>query len=791
MADFIWGALAGLFITILDWVAYTLLSYSYTIFLVVSKINLFATEGGMAIFETVTKQIYTIVGVAMVFVFAYQLVLLIINPEGGNQKSPSKLFFDSVVSMISVLVLPTIFNYMTIFQEHVLENGTIPAILLGTNASTDIGETAGNKISMMVFMSFFHPDNSDYTTFYNEKGQLKGFTYDGATAEGDAVGDCKGNGDKDTVCQAYYDALKSFETDHKISSLTNQEALKKAIYKDDKGMTYMWILSTVCAVVVAWFFVTYSIDIGTRAVKLGFLQIIAPAPVILRIFPQTRKTFETWFGELTKTYVEIFIRLAVIFFIVRLIQILPSIVNSVFTSMSGVSDSIILKCLALVLLILGLLKFAQEAPELIKTMFNTGGNWMKGLNLKPGVKKHIEDNKLGMAGIGAGAGLVGGMIGGAGNAMRTAKERAGEGNGSWAKNFGAAAYGGIRGAVTGAVHGGKNAPTSLNKKDMGENFNAHVRAAQESYNKGTWAEKIIRAGQDKAAEGNGGRWKAMAQQTGTMIKDGLKDTFVKPIQDRQELFQGTTMSKEARIEKLGNLQAIIDKVQSFGANDSKLQAAEAALKQFNADSGALGKGVAVKASFDQSNVSFDASSGLYKADERLQAYLDTQDPSKHQGIMEALFKQQAKLNADIMAKTDASGHSPFKAELDALRQAYEKDVKEKKDAAYAPAEVSKTINSAMSSFLEEYKSCQHQLSADLTKAMDQKAKDFASSHNLKTATGKEITNIEQLAELMGTKGTTITPEMVDLMKDIKAEIKTANAAAILEEKKTAADPGKK
>ena len=68
-----------LFISWLDWVAYTFLSLSYSVFLAVSQINIFATEGGMAIFETVSTQLYTVVGIAMIFVFAYQLVLLIIS----------------------------------------------------------------------------------------------------------------------------------------------------------------------------------------------------------------------------------------------------------------------------------------------------------------------------------------------------------------------------------------------------------------------------------------------------------------------------------------------------------------------------------------------------------------------------------------------------------------------------------------------------------------------------------------------------------------------------------------
>lgn len=556
-----------LFISWLDWVAYTFLSLSYSVFLAVSQINIFATEGGMAIFETVSTQLYTVVGIAMIFVFAYQLVLLIINPDNGNQKSPSKLFFDSVISMITVLVLPTIFNYMTIFQGHVLSNGTIPAILLGTSATTDIGDDAGNKIAMMVLISFYHPKETTYSTFYGIDGELKS----------SAVSDCtSANGDSST-CQNFYDALADFESDHKIASITGVESIRKAVYKGSESMSYMWVLSTVAAVFVAWFFITYSIDIGTRAVKLGFLQLIAPAPVILRIFPQTRKTFEMWFGELKKTYIEIFIRLAVIFFVVRLIQIVPDLIGAIFSSTSDVVDNVLLQCIAVVILILGLLKFAQEAPELIKNMFNNGGNLLDGLNLKPGVRKHIEDNKLGMKGISMGAGAIGGMLGGAGNAIRAAYNRTpkdqttGQRTLGWGKKAGAAIYGGVRGAVTGAVHGSKNTMEHLNRKDFQNQRDASATAAQESYNKGTALEKIIRAGQDVTAQGGNviDAARAMNDKRVSMAEKAAEKR-ADARAERRAAYYGESMASDARIETLSNLTRLASGLSTIVDSDTEL-----------------------------------------------------------------------------------------------------------------------------------------------------------------------------------------------------------------------------
>ena len=85
-------------------------------------------------------------------------------------------------------------------------------------------------------------------------------------------------------------------------------------------MTYSIVLSSFAALACAYVFFIYAIDIGTRAVKLGVLQLISPVPVVLRIFPNTKKSFDTWFSHLKKTYLELFIRVAVIFFALEVVK---------------------------------------------------------------------------------------------------------------------------------------------------------------------------------------------------------------------------------------------------------------------------------------------------------------------------------------------------------------------------------------------------------------------------------------------------------------------------------------
>ena len=472
-----------IFIGLLDGVAYTLVSLSYRIFLAVSELNLFGgkSAASQAIYDTFTQKIYLVLSVIMLFVFAYQLILLIINPDGDGTKKTTGLLKDLVISIALVVVLPVIFRYMTVFQDHVIRNNTIGAIVLGTApTSSETKETAyGDSIGMTVLMSFYHPQGTGYNTFFDTMGNLKD--------RDEAINDCKEAGEGDDsqdTCELWMDALEKWNStitgdrlDIPYAAVTWNLKIFDTL-GEDNGTYYMWIISTGCALLVAWFFVSYAIDLGTRAVKLGFLELIAPIPVMLKIVPSMKKSFETWKGELIKTYIELFLRLAVIFFVVKLCTLVPDFIEIIFSdSMQDVNGGIILKSITMVVLILGLLKFAKEAPELFKSIMDNGGGLFKNLDLKPGAKRRIESNDYAMRGISTGLGAVSGAVG------NFAKRRylAGENPKSNALTRTLAALSATpRGIIAGAKSGWDSNTKSLDLKDLKKNSGAAIDDAHAS-----------------------------------------------------------------------------------------------------------------------------------------------------------------------------------------------------------------------------------------------------------------------------------------------------------------------
>ncbi len=412
---------ASLLLEVFDVIAYSLVSFSYSIFYAISKVDIFGTPGGKDLFNHITERIYQTISIVMIFVFAYYLIMLIIDPDGKSGKSATQLVKQTIISILLIIILPTIFGYLSVFQQHVLDNHTIEALILDEGGT--LGTDPGQQIAMMLFSSNFHPENTQYSDYFDEKGEFIG--KDDIQV---AIDVCKkGGGDDETAgnpetCEAYAGALNTWYQNYtsgqnglkrtlmtSIAPLALNDTLQLAI-NEEGGMYYGWILSVITAVIAAWFFISFAIDLGVRAVKLGVLQLIAPIPVLMNVFPAGKKTFDAWFGQLKKTYLELFVRLAIVFLAVTLIQLVPSFWNIIWDSNDGVPGGIATQCLANILLILGILKFAKDCPQLFKDVFSSNSGMFAGMNFKPGIKKNLESNEYGMKAGAIGVGAIGGGI---------------------------------------------------------------------------------------------------------------------------------------------------------------------------------------------------------------------------------------------------------------------------------------------------------------------------------------------------------------------------------------------
>jgi len=421
---------------------YIVIGALYQVFEKVASVNIFSTE----VFNTITGRLYIIIGIAMLFIFAYNLIMLIINPDTkkGSTSKMTKIVQESVTSVVLLILLPVIFNYLYVFQAHVLESNVIGQVILGNVGTTQEDtskcddddyeckcdfsqfeelEQYNNVISSAFGLVRWNKQENKVTQLTNACKNFRSNktpSQRGAYSIGPTIlsafyrpahfnyNDCEEyfiNGssnviesdeDKQICVNYYYDINYSKYTGN-ISAFSNDSYLKSIISDPQKdSMEFHWIMAVVGGLLAAYMFFQYAWQTGVRVAKLGFLQIISPIPVIMKIIPE-QKMFDTWFKQLKDTYLELFIRLAIIYFSLFAISLVPDVLDTLWSSLTTGDENPFIKALTSVVVILGILQFAQEAPALFKEFFK-GGSGKFGLKTP---KTMWNENKYAKGTVGA------------------------------------------------------------------------------------------------------------------------------------------------------------------------------------------------------------------------------------------------------------------------------------------------------------------------------------------------------------------------------------------------------
>lgn len=434
----------------IDTVIYGFVDYVYDIFDKLAKLNLFKAEN----YQTIVSRIYVVLGLIMLFALAYSLLKAVINPDefAKGETSFPKLIKNVVVSLVIIAVLPTVFTVAFNFQNAVLNKNTIPGLIFGVdsedyNKATDAD--AGRDMSYYVLSAFLHP-NFDWC---NEKG----YTVDDHKSGDVNLSACASeiNGDGDWL-------------------LTNGENLKSVTEKFKAGtydisafndfgesaaagkLTYNVFISTIAGVFLLYVLLNFCFDMAVRVVKLMFFQIIAPIPVICRVIPggKLKDVFSDWMKKTISTYVEVFIRIAIMYLGVFMInQVIGNFSRADFGNLGPTQ-----KLIAEALIIMGVVIFMRQAPKLIGDMFHLDSGGMK-LGLM---------DKLAMGGALTAGAVAGGAFGTLGRNLVSGARGVKNADGAWNKVkaglFGAASVG--AGTLSGAARGFNRGKGAKNLADM-------------------------------------------------------------------------------------------------------------------------------------------------------------------------------------------------------------------------------------------------------------------------------------------------------------------------------------
>ena len=177
------------------------------------------------------------------------------------------------------------------------------------------------------------------------------------------------------------------------------------------AIKYRAIFSTIFGGYLVFLLLSFCIDVGARAIKLLFLQILSPVAVISSVDPTSSgDRLKEWAKECLKVWVSLFLRLAVIFLVIQLVRIITNSVYSgdLFSKNSGIklSGNGDIIFWVFIFLILGVFQAANKIPDLIEKA--TGISMSGELQLNP--FKALSSNAgvgLGLSALGIGATAIG------------------------------------------------------------------------------------------------------------------------------------------------------------------------------------------------------------------------------------------------------------------------------------------------------------------------------------------------------------------------------------------------
>ena len=370
------GLIRSFFVTI-DTLGYHLLSGVYDIFFTVANANILQGDT----INSFYSRVQLILGVFMVFKLALAVLQIIVNPDtfkDKNKGAGNLVMRIAVVLVLLTLIAPIqipanvaddnplnekiqsngiLFGFLYQFQESVVEDNILGKLVLASNVDTldedeglglnGIG-SVGEMLSTTIAESFIIPAlNPDIDP-------------DDIASQDDL--------EAALACPDVIDSTGYMQSDNAFESITtNINESCSGNYAYDYTILGGLVTSIIMVIIILGF----TIDVAVRAIKLAVLRLIAPIPIISYIVPGQEKNgaFGNWVKSLTSTYLDLFIRLIIIYFGIYVILEISQGGADIWQNSTNWFTS----GLSTIFIIIGILVFMKQAPKFFKDMFGIKG----------------------------------------------------------------------------------------------------------------------------------------------------------------------------------------------------------------------------------------------------------------------------------------------------------------------------------------------------------------------------------------------------------------------------------
>ena len=436
---------------------FKLVNSAYRIFLALAEADIFEN----AEFDIITKNMYEILSIVMLFALAYGILVKIVDPENSKSGVDGKKILQKLVMAIVLLALiPSIFSFMFGLQEAILESNVLNSIFTGSsNVGAQNIQNAGNVMAVNSFKPFFTPNVNSDVNPEDARGSITNHTEYGITLGNNGSYGCK----KDQCTLADVDTFAE-----KTGDFGFYQAFAANINEGE--VDFQWLIALVVGGFLVYAMISFCFDMALRVCKLAFFEIIAPIAIFCNVIPKMEDVFKKWLSNTTKTFISVFTRIIVMNFGVYLISIIVKNVDLGLDNPGNWFLNLIAKCF----LILGIVMFMRQAPKLLSDLFGFGDG-----DMKLGIKDKLKSSGAFAAGAAIGAGTTG-LVRNAVNAGQNFKKAPKD------KKFGAVVKGigsTLAGGASGFTKGVWYAKDAGSGKDMKNALNKAADATVENRNK--------------------------------------------------------------------------------------------------------------------------------------------------------------------------------------------------------------------------------------------------------------------------------------------------------------------
>lgn len=337
---------------------YRIIATMYQLFMTISRLDILSSDQIAPIYQRITM----ILTIVMTFYITFEFVKYTIQPDmmTDKDKGMGNILQRIVLVVIMIAFVPTIFRFACSLQNRIVESQLISKVLLGRTNTNYV--SYGNEFSAIMLNLFYDldPDNC--------RNMSKDCTKASTTVTNN-LNNLRTKGTVDIASDINLAADEEFN-------------LIPLLAEIDPAIKFDGIFAIIVGVFIAYVLAMYCIDLGSRYVQLMFLQIISPIAIMGYLLPKKDGIFQKWVKQCTTTYLDLFLRIAIIDFVLLIIKILGEAFDNqnIFSGISGVTPT--LKALTYVALVLGLLTFAQRAPKLLSELFPSSGAAGIGFGLK-------------------------------------------------------------------------------------------------------------------------------------------------------------------------------------------------------------------------------------------------------------------------------------------------------------------------------------------------------------------------------------------------------------------------